>query len=168
MDMPHEHTSSSPDQTEHAGATLGRCLEPGDVIGLIGDLGAGKTLLVQGVARGLGVPPDVRVTSPTFTIINEYHGGRLSLYHADLYRIEQARELEEIGLDDICRRADGVVCVEWSDRFDVLGRDVLHIRLQVSGRPESEGDSMSQERSITFEGTGARSRALAADWADHL
>jgi tRNA threonylcarbamoyladenosine biosynthesis protein TsaE len=71
MDMPHEHTSNSPEETERAGAALGASIEAGDIIGLIGDLGAGKTLLVQGIARGLGVPPDVRVTSPTFTIVNE-------------------------------------------------------------------------------------------------
>jgi tRNA threonylcarbamoyladenosine biosynthesis protein TsaE len=159
MDMPHDHTSSSPEETERAGAALGRCVEAGDVIGLIGDLGAGKTLLVQGIARGLGVPPDIRVTSPTFTIVNEYHGGRLILYHADLYRIERFRELEEIGLDEICRRGEGVVCVEWSDRFDVLGRDVLHIGLRVRG---------DQERRLEFQGTGARSRALADRWAAHV
>lgn len=159
MDTPHEHRWTGPQATEQAGAALAECLQPGDLIGLTGDLGAGKTLLVQGIARGLGVPPEVRVTSPTFTLINEYHGGRLPLYHADLYRIEQALELEELGLDEICGRGDGVVCVEWSDRFNVLGPDALVLHLEVSG---------DRERIAWLRGTGARGRALAAAWHQRL
>lgn len=151
-----------PERTEEIGALLGRCLQPGDLIGLIGDLGAGKTLLVQGIARGLAVPPRVRVTSPTFTLINEYHGGRMSLYHADLYRIERPAELDELGLDEICRRGDGAVCVEWCDRFPVLGPDYLEIYLRLGDGGEG------QERRLDARGTGARARALAADWARAL
>jgi tRNA threonylcarbamoyladenosine biosynthesis protein TsaE len=149
----------SPDDTSRAGAALARCLRPGDLLGLIGDLGAGKTLLVQGLARGLAVPPDVRVTSPTFTLINEYHGGAMPLYHVDLYRIEREAELDELGLDEICRRGDGVVCVEWCDRYAVLGRDYLEIRIDISG---------ASERRISAVGHGPRSRAVLADWAGAL
>lgn len=153
------YTCSDPDDTLRTGTVLSRCLRPGDLLGLVGDLGAGKTLLVQGIARGLAVPPEVRVTSPTFTLVNEYHGGSMPLYHADLYRIERARELDELGLDEICRRGDGVVCVEWCDRFPVLGRDHLEVRIEVTG---------PSERRISAAGHGTRSRALLADWATAL
>ena len=144
-----------PDDTRRAARELAGHLAPGDLIGLIGDLGAGKTLFVQGLAGGLDVPRDVRITSPTFTLINEYHGGRLTLYHADLYRIEKERELDEIGLDDMCRRNEGVVCVEWSDRFAVLGPDHLEIRIEV------EAD---ESRQVTVSGTGERARQLMRAW----
>lgn len=135
---------------------LAGCLQAGDLVGLVGDLGAGKTLLVQGIAAGLAVPSSVRVTSPTFTLVNEYHGGRVPLYHADLYRIEQERELDEVGLDDLCRRGDGVVCVEWCDRFPVLGPDHLMVHLRTAGE---------DARLLDAHGTGPRGRALAAAWA---
>ena len=153
------YTCRSPDDTERAGAALARCLRPGDLVGLVGDLGAGKTLLVQSLARGLAVPPEVRVTSPTFTLVNEYHGGTMPLYHADLYRIEERAELDQVGLDDLCRRGDGVVCVEWCDRFPVLGRDYLEIRIEILGE---------SERQLSAMGHGPRGRALAADWAGAL
>lgn len=159
MTEPGGYICSSPDDTARAGAALARCLRPGDLLGLVGDLGAGKTLLVQGLARGLAVPPEVRVTSPTFTLVNEYHGGAMSLYHADLYRIERAAELDELGLDEICRRGDGAVCVEWSDRFPVLGRDYLELRIDVTG---------ASERRLSATAHGPRSRALLADWATAL
>jgi len=142
----------SPEATERVGAALGGCVRAGDLIGLIGDLGAGKTLLVRAMAGGLGVPPSVRVTSPTFTIINEYRGGALPLFHADLYRIESVTELEEIGLDEICRRGEGVVAVEWSDRVPALPEDHLEVRIEITG------DSSRELRVI---GHGLRSRELA-------
>lgn len=154
-----EHRWNEPASTERAGWLLASCLASGDLIGLIGDLGAGKTLLVQGIARGLGVPPAVRVTSPTFTLINEYHGGRLTLYHADLYRIEDARELDELELDELCRSGNGVVCVEWSDRYPVLGRDYLEVRIR-----HGEDD----QRVVEIEGMGTRGRALAKAWHARL
>jgi len=147
----------SPAATLDAGARLGRAAGAGDLVGLVGDLGAGKTLLVQGVAAGLGVPPEVRVTSPTFTLINEYRGGRVTLFHADLYRIEKARELDEIGLDEIVRSGAGLVMVEWSDRFPVLGGDHLEIRLEVEGE---------QRRALTATATGPRSAELLERWRD--
>ena len=128
------------------------------MIGLIGDLGAGKTCFVQGLARALGVPEAVRVTSPTFTIINQYRGGRLPLDHVDLYRIEQDRELHEIGLDDLFR-AGGVVAVEWCDRFPVLPADHLEVRLAVTG---------DETRALDAVGRGARAVELAGAWAARL
>jgi tRNA threonylcarbamoyladenosine biosynthesis protein TsaE len=147
----------SPAATLALGERLGRAAAAGDLIGLIGELGAGKTLLVQGIAAGLALPPEVKVTSPTFTLINEYRGGRLPLFHADLYRIERARELEEIGIDELGRRGDGLLVVEWSDRFPVLGSDHLDIRLEVTGE---------RSRHLTAAAHGPRSAALLARWQD--
>jgi tRNA threonylcarbamoyladenosine biosynthesis protein TsaE len=145
----------SPEQTKRAGRALAECLEPGDVIGLEGDLGAGKTLFVQALARGLSVPDDVPVTSPTFTLINEYHGGRMPVYHADLYRLERERELDELGLDELARRADGVVAVEWCDRFDVLFGDYIVIRISVTGDSSREAEVRA---------VGSRGEAVAEAW----
>jgi tRNA threonylcarbamoyladenosine biosynthesis protein TsaE len=149
---------ASPADTAAAGEALGRCLERGDVIGLIGDLGAGKTHLVQGLAVGLGLDPAVPVTSPTFTLLNEYRGGRLVLHHADLYRIERARELDEIGFDDVIGGA-GVLAVEWSDRFALLPGDHLRLVLEVTG---------PSERRLSAESGGPRSAVVLAAWAAAL
>jgi len=152
------HLCSTPEATEAAARALAPLLRPGDVIGLSGELGAGKTRFVQGLARGLDLPDSVRVTSPTFTIVNQHRGGRLPLHHVDLYRIERERELDEIGLDDLFR-GDGVVAVEWCDRFPVLPADHLEVRLTVTG---------DQTRALDAEGRGARARQLAAEWAARL
>lgn len=146
---------ASPSHTSAAGEALGRAVVAGDLIGLTGNLGAGKTLLTQALARGLGVPASVAVVSPTFTLINEYDGARLRLYHADLYRIEQERELEELGLDEMCRRGDGVVVIEWADRFPVLPPDHLELRLELAG---------DLERTLHIRAGGPRSRALLDRW----
>lgn len=145
-------TSSSPAQTQAFGRALGIEARPGDCVGLLGDLGAGKTLCVQGVALGVAVPPSLRVTSPTFTLVNEYRGGRLPLYHADLYRIEREIELDEIGLDDLIRRGDGLVVIEWADRYPVLPGDALRVAIEVRGEAE---------RGFELRPGGARSAALA-------
>ena len=107
--------SPSSEQTRALGAALGGCVRPGDVLALRGPLGVGKTCLVQGIARGLGVDPNVPVTSPTFTLVGEYPG-RVSLRHADFYRVDSYRRLEDAGFDDLLD-GRGVVVVEWPERF---------------------------------------------------
>ena len=109
--------TNGPEETEALGARLARALEPGAVVAFTGDLGAGKTAFVRGLARGLGVQD--RVTSPTFTVVNEYEGGRLPLFHFDLYRLGCADELFDIGWEDYLARG-GVCAVEWSERMEEL------------------------------------------------
>lgn len=106
--------SSSEQETRSIASALGRDLAMGTVLLLSGDLGAGKTAFVRGLAEGLGIDPD-EVTSPTFTIVHEYRGGRLPLVHVDLYRLDRA-DLDEIGLDQDLA-ATGIVAVEWSERL---------------------------------------------------
>ena len=128
---------------------LGRALQAGDVLALIGPLGAGKTTFVQGLARGLDVPRDRHVASPTFALVNE-HPGRIPLVHADLYRVADARELEELGLSDAFDRA--AVAIEWLDRFpDAAPPERLEIEIAI------EPDDT---RAITFRPRGARPTEL--------
>lgn len=111
--------SRSPERTEALGAELAALAKPGLVVGLIGDLGAGKTQFVKGFARALGVAD--RIHSPTFTLVNEYRSGRLPLYHLDLYRLETAEQIHGAGLEEYLPPGDGVAIVEW---FDRLGESV--------------------------------------------
>ena len=105
--------TNSPEETQNLGIKIGKLVECGTVISLIGDLGSGKTAFVQGLARGLGVSEDYYITSPTFTIINEYPG-RCRLFHVDLYRVNDPEELENIGFIDIVNGV-GVTAIEWAD-----------------------------------------------------
>ena len=107
-------TTRSEDETAAAGCELSSPLSAGDVVLLYGDLGAGKTAFVRGLAEGLGVSRD-EVSSPTFTLIQEYRGGRLPLFHVDLYRIEDPREFDELGLDEIAE--EGVLAIEWAEKL---------------------------------------------------
>jgi tRNA threonylcarbamoyladenosine biosynthesis protein TsaE len=107
-----EFATNSEQETEELGARLAERLEPGAVIAFTGDLGAGKTAFTRGLARGLGISD--RVTSPTFTIVNEYEGGRLPLFHFDMYRLGSSDELFDIGWEDYLARG-GVCAVEWSE-----------------------------------------------------
>ena len=102
----------SPEETRALGARLARLLQPGAVVAFTGDLGAGKTAFISGMAQGLDIPE--RVTSPIFTIVNEYEGGRLPLFHFDMYRLGSADELFHIGWEDYLARG-GVCAVEWSE-----------------------------------------------------
>lgn len=111
--------SHSPAETEALGEQLGRGARHGLVVSLSGELGAGKTRLVRGVARGLGVTG--RVHSPTFTLINEYSGGRLMLFHLDLYRLETADQILSAGVEEFLS-PDGVAIIEWAERLTLLGR----------------------------------------------
>jgi tRNA threonylcarbamoyladenosine biosynthesis protein TsaE len=133
------------------GERLGRALTAGDVLALVGPLGAGKTTFVQGVARGMEVPPERHVASPTFALVNE-HPGRVPLVHADLYRINDPRELEELGLADGFDRA--AVAIEWLDRFpEAAPSERLTIEIEI---PADGG------RKVTFRPSGARAEALIA------
>ena len=107
--------SHHPDQTTQWAKRLGALLEPGDVIGLEGPLGAGKTWFVQGLAQGLGIPLETEVRSPSFALIHEYKG-RLPVYHVDLYRLNHAQELQELGLWELAE-SHGVLIVEWLSLF---------------------------------------------------
>jgi tRNA threonylcarbamoyladenosine biosynthesis protein TsaE len=108
------HITHSEAETFAVARVLAATLKPGDVLLLSGSLGAGKTAFVRGLAEGLGIDPD-EVSSPTFTLVHEYRGGRLALYHADLYRLERAA-VEELGLDEL-GVADGVLAIEWPERL---------------------------------------------------
>jgi tRNA threonylcarbamoyladenosine biosynthesis protein TsaE len=101
-------------ETVDAGRDLARTLQAGDTVLLYGDLGAGKTQFVKGLAEGLGAARD-DVSSPTFTLVQEYRGGRLTLFHVDLYRLNDPREIDDLGLDEIA--ADGVLAIEWAEKL---------------------------------------------------
>jgi len=107
--------SHSPAETESLGESFGRAAKRGLVIALSGELGAGKTQLVKGLARGLGTA--ARVHSPTFTLVNEYAGGRLKLFHLDLYRLESSAQILSAGLEEFLQ-PDGVAVVEWAERLE--------------------------------------------------
>ena len=107
--------SNNLESTFQLGESWGREAKPGWVIGLDGDLGAGKTHLVKGIARGMGVTDPV--TSPTFTLLQEYQGSEISLYHLDLYRLETQEAIESAGLDEYLMNPDGVIVVEWMSRW---------------------------------------------------
>ena len=118
-----EYRTASEAETEALGEALGRTLSPGAVVAFTGDLGAGKTAFTRGIARGLGIGD--RVTSPTFAIVNEYEGGRLPLFHFDMYRLTSSDELFDIGWEDYLARG-GVCAVEWSENVaDALERDTV-------------------------------------------
>jgi tRNA threonylcarbamoyladenosine biosynthesis protein TsaE len=149
-------TSHDPAATRALGEALGQRLAAGDVVCLAGDLGAGKTLLVQGLADGLGIEGDV--TSPTFTILQVYDGGRLSLYHFDLYRLDDAGQLDDIGFDEYTG-GPGAAVIEWADKFaDAMPAEHLWIELKLSG-----GEN---ERLIGFEPVGDRYRKLCEELKD--
>ena len=137
-----EFVSDSVEQTEALGARLAGALGAGAVVAFTGDLGAGKTAFIRGLARGLGVPG--RVTSPTFTIVDEHEGGRLPLFHFDLYRVGGADELYDIGWEDYLARG-GVCAVEWSENVaDALEEGCLRVDIRRGERDD--------QRRITIEG----------------
>ena len=135
-----EYITNSPAETEAVGAALARVLKPGTVIAYRGDLGAGKTAFTRGLARGLGVTE--RVTSPTYTIVNEYLGGRLPLFHFDMYRLASSDDLWDIGWEDYLERG-GVCAVEWSENVDDAMENAVYITIHKTGeasrRIEIEG-----------------------------
>jgi tRNA threonylcarbamoyladenosine biosynthesis protein TsaE len=116
-------------ETEGVGAQLGARLGPGARVLLHGELGAGKTAFVRGLAQGLGIDPD-EVSSPTFTLVQEYRGGRLPLIHVDLYRLASG-EVDDLGLDALA--AEGVLAVEWAERMPRADDGAIHVRLEHAG-----------------------------------
>ncbi len=149
--------SDSVEETERMGQILGGLLRPGDVVALFGELGSGKTVLVRGIAAGLGCPPS-QVHSPSFTLVNEYvrrprDAGRLA--HVDLYRIRSEEELPGIGWDEYVHSRH-VVVVEWADRaLRWLPRDHLRVSLVTVG---------PDRRRLGVQGTGSRSSEVARSW----
>ncbi len=122
-------TSQSAAETIEFGRHLAKSLQPGDVIALTGDLGAGKTCLVKGIALGLGVTQDV--TSPTYTIIHEYRGGRLPLMHVDLYRLDTVQQAIATGIEEYLN-GDGVTVIEWAEKIaGLLPEQAKRIRIEI-------------------------------------
>ena len=133
--------------TARAAQALAAAVRGGDAIALCGDLGAGKTTFTAALVEALG---GGTAQSPTFSLVNEYTGGRLIVWHADLYRIDRAAELPELGLDEVLGDPRGIVVVEWANKFDVMPRD--HLRIDLADAP----------RELRATGTGPRGQALAA------
>ena len=138
--MKHTYFTNSPAETEAVGAALAAALTPGAVIAYTGDLGAGKTAFTRGLAKGLGCAD--RVTSPTYTIVNEYLSGRLPLFHFDMYRLGSSDELWDIGWEDYLQRG-GVCAVEWSENVDDAMENAIYVRIEKTGE---------ESRRITIEG----------------
>lgn len=141
--------TKSPEQTEMLGKKLAAFLRPGDVIAYYGDLGAGKTAFTRGLAAGLGIRE--AVTSPTYTIVNEYLSGRMPLFHFDMYRLSSSEELFDIGWEDYLARG-GVCAVEWSENVADALTDAISITIE-------KNPAQLDWRKITIEG-GARFEAL--------
>lgn len=135
-----EYFTNSPEETEALGEALGKVLSPGTVLAYEGDLGAGKTAFTRGIARGLGVREPV--TSPTYTIVNEYLSGRIPLFHFDMYRLSGADDLFDIGWEDYLERG-GVCAVEWSETVKEALTDTVRVRIEKTG---------DDSRKITVEG----------------
>ena len=137
-----EFITRSPQETERLGAALAQYLLPGDVLAYTGDLGAGKTAFTRGLAAGLGITD--RVTSPTYTVVNEYLSGRLPLFHFDMYRLHSADELFDIGWEDYLTRG-GVCAVEWSENVEDALEDPIRVELR-------KVDDDPKQRVISIEG----------------
>ena len=135
-----EYITNSPEETEKVGAALAQKLNPGTILAYRGDLGAGKTAFTRGLAKGLGCKE--LVTSPTYTIVNEYLGGRLPLFHFDMYRLGSSDDLWDIGWEDYLDRC-GICAVEWSENVADAMEDAITVRIEKLG-----GD----DRRITIEG----------------
>ena len=135
-----EFITNSPEETERVGMALGAVLTPGTILAYEGDLGAGKTAFTRGLARGLGATE--QVTSPTYTIVNEYLSGRLPLFHFDMYRLASADDLWDIGWEDYLERG-GICAVEWSENVREAMEDAITIRIEKLGE---------DTRRITIEG----------------
>ena len=124
--------STSPHTTLELGKSIGKGLAPGDVIALIGELGAGKTVFTKGIALGLGIKGDKIVVSPSFTLVNRYFG-KIPLYHIDLYRLNSSSELKDLGLEEFIY-GNGVTVIEWAQKFpEILPQELLEISFEILG-----------------------------------
>jgi tRNA threonylcarbamoyladenosine biosynthesis protein TsaE len=141
--------SHSPAETESLGEKIGRAAQHGLVVALSGELGAGKTQLVKGLARGLGIA--ARVHSPTFTLVNEYAGGRLKLFHLDLYRLETREQILSAGLEEFLQ-PDGVAVIEWAEKLKAEGRMLKAEKKWISITIEILNEA---ERKIVYDSPGA-------------
>ena len=137
-----EYITHSPAETEAVGEALAKTLRPGTVLAFRGDLGAGKTAFTRGLGRGLGCTE--RVTSPTYTIVNEYTSGRLPLFHFDMYRLRSSEDLFDIGWEDYLQRG-GVCAVEWSENVADAMQGAISVRI---------GRDSDEQRTIIIEGGG--------------
>ena len=138
--------SKSPEETFRFASELAAQTKPGLLIGLIGDLGAGKTQFVKGFARGLGITE--RVHSPTFTLVNEYRSGRLPCFHLDLYRLESAEQILAAGLEQYFKPEQSITLIEWFDRAEGIPVSGSLLKVRIEHRNETE-------RMITYEDSGA-------------
>ena len=139
-----EYMTNAPEETEALGEKLGKLLRPGTVLAYLGDLGAGKTAFTRGLARGLGCTDTV--TSPTYTIVNEYVSGRIPLFHFDMYRLRSSDDLWDIGWEDYLERG-GVCAVEWS---------------------ENVADAMENAVTVNLEKLGENTRRITIEGGEHL
>ena len=139
-----EIITGSPEETIAFGRTLTELLAPPKLVLLRGDLGAGKTTLVKGIAAGFEAAAEEDVTSPTFTLVHEYRGPRANLYHIDLYRIDTQRELETLGLDDLRAESNSILLIEWGEKF---ARFVRERDVEIS--LEREGESGRRIRIVS-------------------
>jgi len=131
-----EITTKSAQETIELGRRIGVQLQGGEVIGVCGALGSGKTHLIKGIAAGAGAGDSRQVNSPTFVIVNEY-SGRLDIYHIDAYRLNSVEEFEMLGFDDFCYR-ESVVVIEWADKVASALRPIDYIRIELSHAAQSE------------------------------
>ena len=118
----------APEETQAVGKQIGEALKPGDVVALVGDLGAGKTCLAQGIARGIGIAAHEVVNSPSYTLVNEYNGN-IPIFHIDLYRLKHQNEILDLGLEEYLE-GDGICIVEWANRIsELLPKRHIHITI---------------------------------------
>lgn len=121
--------SRSAEDTQSIGKIIGENLSNGDVVALIGELGSGKTCITQGIARGIGVPEEYQITSPTFTLINEYPG-KTTLYHVDIYRLSGSQDLEDMGYEEYFY-SDGIIVIEWAEKIkELLPEECFYVYLR--------------------------------------
>lgn len=140
--------SGDPTKTFHIGRILGETLTAGDIVALTGELGAGKTCFTQGIARGLGVPEVYQITSPTFTLVNEYPG-RLNLIHLDVYRLSSSRDLQDLGYEEFFF-GKGVTVIEWAEKIqDIIPEKSLSVTMAYLDQNQRSIDMKGQPDQIT-------------------